>query len=772
VAVAVTGTLVATDAAFAEPNPVTDLTSTPVADGTMGRLSWTPVPGATSYTVRLSVTDAAVASAYVQLTTSTNSIIPGAYLATLPGEQIVYWKVAATVEASTGNVTTAYSEVAGFTRAALPAPVTTPVTSPVVYPAATSFAWAPVTGASSYTVQWSQDSTFATGVTKTTTTATSWTPTTALTRDAPWYWQVAANLVSYAFTNTSTPALTSVATAPSDGGSFSIVWDEPSTGTDESRPVLLSDGSNSSGWVSDPILSWAPVTGAKYYLVSVGTAVSGSAVTSLVIDSAVSYATTYVPRQLLEDKAYFWQVTAVDSAGGKGHASSYKEFHKAWGAQTAPTSVSLAGTTAPVPNGGAYSGASTLGAAPSVPIDRLELSWQPLARATEYVVSVYGVVLDPSDPSQGSASSVPFATCTTASTSATIISGAQEVSAAADGMTACLWPSDASKRLTVGQTYKWGVEAYMVDATKTTVRVHSASSYDTAPLYFSLGAAASGPVVNADSYVISGDETAFATQTVTALKGQPAPVFTWSPVSGATLYQVEISLNKDFTSTAARFWTPQTTLRPTGVLADTTTSLPYYWRVKGGTFKTATSLDFDKSAWPPAADAGYSWRTWQRLSTKTLAAPTPVTQVDGAVVLRWAPESESAPNDGGTGGYVVRIYEGDSATGTPVNTDAGTKTNVPFLVACTGTCATDVPLTEGGRYTFTVNPLNALGAEGTVSDAVSFTVAASAPVLAGRAVLRGQRHPTVGSDLVGRQRSADLGVDRADLGDHTGNGRE
>ena len=717
-ALTITGIASAPIAAVAAPAAVVD--SSLRADATDGTsrlftLRWAPVDGATSYSVAISRDDPSVVSGLVTLTTFTNAITPTAFLAKTTDEETIYWKVSAV----NGTGASSQSAVSSFVRSAIAAPVAVAPAagSTIDFPQATAFSWQPVVGAVSYTLTYSQSSTFAGATPVTSVTGTSYTPAASLAAGT-WYWKVAANVPAYLFTGGA--AQTTRTTATSATRSFAVAWTS-------SQPSLLTQDDNSTnanGYLTDPILSWTPVTGAAYYRIDVGTAeqaglISGTKTTYR------SYGTTVVPTKLLANQDYKWQVTAVDPAGNSGTPSAIKTFHKQWGSQTESTSSTLSGTTAPVP----LTGATSLATSQSIPIDRLELRWEPVARATNYLVSVYTVT-------GGAPSSDPLVTCTTASTSATIISSATKLTNAVDKLNSCLWAT-TGLAVSTTTTYKWGVAAIQTDATNSATTITSLSSIDSSPRYFTLTAAAVGTVRNPDSEATTPDSTSWTAQA--GMTGQPAPLFSWTPVAGADLYQVEVALDRGFTNTIARFTTRSTLLRATGVFNDTDTELPYFWRVKGGTSTTYTSLVADKSHWPTNTDPDWGAMFWTKKSAATTMLPEAqaVKQANGAVVLRWVPQGDTALADGGTRGYHVKIFAGPSATGPVINglsSGAGTYSNYPFIVATstdasTGAVTGGFPLKEGSTYTFQVAPVDSVGIAYNYSEPITFTVLSAQPAL-------------------------------------------
>ena len=155
-------------------------------------LSWNASTGATSYGVQVSTTSAFTTLAFSQTVTTTSASATG-----LAASTVYYWRVNAT----NAGGTSAYSSVRSFTTAATPPPPPIPPVPVLVSPAngATNVAatatlsWGASTGATSYRVQVSTSSTFATlfldrpGVTTTSTSVTG------LASQTLYYWRVSAS---------------------------------------------------------------------------------------------------------------------------------------------------------------------------------------------------------------------------------------------------------------------------------------------------------------------------------------------------------------------------------------------------------------------------------------------------------------------------------------------------------------------------------------------------------------------------------------------------
>ena len=150
--------------------------------------------------------------------------------------------------------------------------------------------------------------------------------------------------------------------------------------------------------MSDVEFRWQPVSGASYYLLDLATS-PDFATGSRILDGQKVFGTRYAGDTALDNATYWWRVTAYDPAGKPGQTSAVRQFRRSWGAQpeaqiTDPDIVGAADVTSayPVPT---YVDAdhavpsSADAASPAVvPVDKLELSWSPLPRATYYEVQV------------------------------------------------------------------------------------------------------------------------------------------------------------------------------------------------------------------------------------------------------------------------------------------------------------------------------------------------------------------------------------------------
>ncbi len=154
-------------------------------------LSWNASTGATSYTVQVSTNSGFTSFVYNQSVTTTSTSVGG-----LTASTVYYWRV----NASNTGGTSAFSAVRSFTTAAGPPPPPPPPVPVLSSPAngATSVAttatlsWAASSGATSYRVQVSTSSTFATLFLDRTGITTTSTSVSGMANSTVYYWRVSA----------------------------------------------------------------------------------------------------------------------------------------------------------------------------------------------------------------------------------------------------------------------------------------------------------------------------------------------------------------------------------------------------------------------------------------------------------------------------------------------------------------------------------------------------------------------------------------------------
>lgn len=257
-------------------------------------LTWRAVPGATTYEVQVG-TDPQLASRLWSTTTAATRVSPPVHVPT--GQ--VWWRVRARGSAGTSPWTTV-----GFERADVPGPVPVGDSAvrtfrPPADPARLS--WGVVGGATQYTLQVSTDPEFVdpARITTYTTRSTSYVlpaPQLATT----YHWRVRADLDRR------------VVTAWSPVRSYRMAALE--------RPVLIGPGDLTADAPSDPdavtdvVLDWEPVPGARAYDVQVSTDRNFAAATREV-DATGVRGTRYSPAVTLRNDQYWWRVRPVDTFG-------------------------------------------------------------------------------------------------------------------------------------------------------------------------------------------------------------------------------------------------------------------------------------------------------------------------------------------------------------------------------------------------------------------------------------------------------------------------
>jgi hypothetical protein len=142
--------------------------------------------------------------------------------------------------------------------------------------------------------------------------------------------------------------------------------DRPSS---EALGLVPDDASHALRFPAEPVvLSWSPVPGAVSYRVLV----SDSPSFTTVRWSGETDQTSIAPTELLADGAYWWRVVATDAAGTRGVASRAARFAKSWPNEVSGTTVSDA------PGGPA---ATVIGLQPY-------FTWSPVPGAKEYELQI------------------------------------------------------------------------------------------------------------------------------------------------------------------------------------------------------------------------------------------------------------------------------------------------------------------------------------------------------------------------------------------------
>ncbi|GMA37690.1 hypothetical protein [Demequina litorisediminis] len=479
--------------------------------------------------------------------------------------------------------------------------------------------------------------------------------------------------------------------------------------------------------------------GAAKYRLEFGSDPSGNGILNPV--TRVVNGTVYVPTSETANHTRYWRVVPLDHAGNPGTPSPVHQYRKKWGTQTEPSAAVDPGNVAPVPT----AGGPTLDTAEDMSLGDFELSWEPVPRASYYEVNLTDT------------GGTTILTCRTASTSATIIadyaSGPNNVGALV-GADDCLWNTTAAKRVRVGLDYEWSVRAADVAGSST---VSLASESDPAdPLKSNWSEIRYVSVVAPNdaapaSVAVDLDLDALAADNPESTKGQPAPVLSWAASgmqtaggegevvwSHAPSYEVIVYSDASRTAEVARYLTPSTRIRLTGVFADNTTTGEYVAVVQP-VITSSWSLSQPRTIIGGQSNQSVEQFEWSK-SSHALTGLTTTTRADGTVMLSWNPQSVTGLLDGGSRGYQIEIYKGGTKIG------ISKKIEAPFFVAqepvtsndtAFPSTATDKPLTPDTNYSFAVAPLDANGKPGKVSTSSSFSVGIAAPVPTGAEVAGG-----------------------------------
>ena len=255
-------------------------------------LSWDRVDGAASYRVQLS-TDSNFGSLLANVTTVNNKWAPQTQL---PMDQTIYWRVW-----SGTTVTEEYSQ-GEFTRSSIAAPTVVAPTGSATAPeeiqlpsGSLSFAWEPVRGASSYTLETSDAEDFTpTRVTSyPNILATRYTPNALPQPGATFFWRVRAVLG------------TGIVTAPSVPQAYRI--EPPDL---PAQPITPPDGPTNT--LTEVVLQWHPIEGAVTYNVQLSTDQNflDSSATQTVTNIK---STRYSPPKTVNNDQYYWRVQPVNA---------------------------------------------------------------------------------------------------------------------------------------------------------------------------------------------------------------------------------------------------------------------------------------------------------------------------------------------------------------------------------------------------------------------------------------------------------------------------
>ncbi|MCX6132225.1 MAG: DUF5050 domain-containing protein [Ignavibacteriales bacterium] len=486
-------------------NSATGVSTSPI-------LSWGASSGATSYELQVSTN-----SSFSSTVLDQSGITATSYSVTgLSGGTQYYWRVNATNAAGTS----AWSSTSSFTTivtVSIPSPPAlpgSPVDGATGVSVSPTLSWSASSGAVSYRLQVSTNSTFSSlafdqsGITAAT------YPVTGLSNNTLYYWRVNA-------TNTAGTS------SWSSTWSFTIIPAIPPV------PTTPSPGDGATNQSASPTLSWGVSAGATSYRLQVSL---NSAFSTMVLDQSGITGTSYGVSGLSNIAQYYWRVNASNSAGTSA-------WSNAWSFTTIPSIPPPPTTPSPVDLAPNQSTSPTL-------------SWGGSTGATSYRLQV----------------------STTASFSTFIIDQ--------NGLTT---NSYSASGLSMGTTYYWRVSATNVAGT---------SSYSSV-WTFSTGVIVSPPTTPTPADLSTGVSI--------------TPTLSWNASSGATSYHIQVSTSASFANLLFdQSGIAGTSFNASGLVNGTT----YYWQVNA-TNSMGTS----------------SWSKVWTFTTIPIIPPIPVgpTPVEGAL---------------------------------------------------------------------------------------------------------------------------------------------
>ncbi|NKX93357.1 hypothetical protein HF995_08765 [Sanguibacter hominis ATCC BAA-789] len=657
--------------------------------------AWHRVAGATGYDLQVASDSSFSTLVASTSTAATRWVAPSALWAA--DSRQLFWRVAPKgVGADISGAT-----VQAFSRSQAPTPeLLAPADgTTITYPSPVTLSWEVTPGATEYTVTYRPTS--GGNATSAKIAGTAYT-LPALKEAGEYTWNVKAHFPASA----PQPAVESY---PSASRTFRASWGAASV------PQLVQPADRSVA--NDLEFAWSEVDGAKEYKFELSSDISfGSS--SIKLTSIVS-GTSFVPTDVLALGTYHWRVTPIDASGTPGETSTSFQVQK-----VSSTDEGSATTTA-TPAIPEFIGlSSTVAGAPTLDFDSFQLRWTAVPRATYYRVEV--------DRSGGGKMA-----CTTASTSATIVSQATAVGNAKASLTSstpCLFTSTEADRikpasaedLAAGTAPIYIAKVFAVNMSASSTKDYKdsdpkhddvvPSSLESKPHYFRVG---NSGTATATADAITPDSPA---QTATM---ESSPYLTWpaSSLPGVVGYIVNVYTEGVGSSLVAELRVPTNALRTTGVFKPNRTdaSTDSY----NVTIAPASGSPTSPSQWTELVGDVVEKETisWRRSLPPTEAGT--VVQQGNVPVLRLKP-NPATQFGGSSRGYAVRIYpEGSNNAVTTLKVDQPS-TVAAKSFSTSGTTFTATPLASG-RYTFTWAPLDAVGNEAEHSAPTSFAIGSNAP---------------------------------------------
>jgi hypothetical protein len=551
-------------------------------------LTWTPVAAAAKYRVQVSTSPTFSPIAWQVDTVNVNAT-PETDLPIGP----LFWRVAAT-DGATGIGT--WSDAASFTKdgSSAPNPFGGADVQVYHYPSQTPvLQWEAMPGVKSYKVEIDDEDGFISSPSYTTPN-TSLAVTSAVIFNKPYYWRVSGVMPSGA------------PTANSSMGTFMVDW-PLATG----QPELLSPASGVIDAISDVVLRWAPVEGAKTYQVQVN---ANPDFTNGSTDDQIVTGTQYSPEETYLNGAYFWRVRAIDPvASRQGPWSEARSFRRATPIPDAPE------LTSPVDNATAA---------------QFAFSWAPVPTA-----SMYEVQWD-ADGNFGAGALA----CTTFHTRFAV----QLQKLVQPAATPTYPPNPASPATARCNTppaagvWHWRVRA--VD--QPSGQPGPFSDVRTVTYAPTAAGGSTPPQLSYGDYLSPANcEAPGCSDTM-----PDTPELSWNAVAGADHYIVYIAYDRQFTTEVQRYDVPGTRLTPRESLHDNATGASYYWWVQPCSSGACASND--QTVMQDNAHA------FQKLAAPVVPVfPLGADQetVTDVVALQWQDSFVTQPDATGTAKYRVQV---------------------------------------------------------------------------------------------------------------------
>jgi hypothetical protein len=441
----------------ANPSPTGPQTGIPT-------FSWDRVDGATTYDFQISTSVDFLNTPLVNATTVQRQYVPKIQLPT--GSQL-YWRVRATGAGENWTVTPFSRNTVGAPTLIGPADAAslTQPDNPVV------LSWQPVPGADSYDVQYGTDPNFVDQTTTKNVESSSYV--VPLQTPGGYFWRVRGVLATGVFTAWSGgPGPLPPARSYTVNGLANDPQIPPTSPPDNADQAL-----------TDVVLDWEPIKGAKSYELQISTDGQFPANSHTITVSTI-YGTRYSPPKTLNNDQYLWRIRATDAAGFQPDWSTRPVWHfkRNWPDQ--PTLLyPTEGMTAPNP---------------------FYFQWTPVKHASSYVVQI--------SDGAGFPTPAPFpAKCTTTHTTLTY----------GDGFDGSCWPNEPG-------WYSWRVTARDEFGNEEPVTDGIAAQIGTFYYQGSLVTTTGPPSGSAYDNPYGPDTDS-------------GPLLTWDPVPGADKYLVTVT---------------------------------------------------------------------------------------------------------------------------------------------------------------------------------------------------------------------------------------